>query len=58
MADTKASYPSELGITTALVLPQLDFGHPVPTHLSQLFRSLPSKMFLGLHPRRRGEAWR
>jgi hypothetical protein len=50
--DTKASYPSELGITTALVLPQLDFSHSVPTHLSQLFRSSPSKMFLHLRPQR------
>jgi hypothetical protein len=39
-ADTKASYPSELGITTALVLPPASLGHPATSP------SLPSVPFL------------
>jgi hypothetical protein len=39
-ADTKASYPSELGIPITLVLSQLDFGHPATR------ASLPSISFL------------
>jgi hypothetical protein len=55
-ADTKASYPSELGITTALVLPLASLDHPATGHLSPLFHPSPSKLFLHLRPRRRKEA--